>query len=345
MLFALKIYPQTIWGEAFQGNFEKLLDVISKLGISNIITPVFQGSRLFFPEINSDTPFDEKWNLLLFKKLCQERNIGFIPEFPVFHDPDTYERVQQYRPVSIRGEYEFPSSWYKPICPSNEQYRQYRLNLIFQALETFNPYLLNLDFLHYPYQPDIKAFEENGASLPMYCYCDFCRYQFLDYSGHANPLEDIDGWYGFRSENITLIPILIKEELEKKGAKSNIMIQLPPVTSPLMVEKLRRLAGQDLNQWRGLVDILSPQIHLFQFGDNLEWSFNYVEEILNFSDLRIMPEIDLPGASFDQEQLKVLKAAFSHFSKLGISAMSLFHAEMLFKSEKLQDLIKSFSES
>ncbi len=345
MLFTLKLYPQTIWGETFRGDYEKLLDEILSCGIKNIICPVFQGSRLFYPEQKSQDQMKNPWNLLELQELCHARGVGFIPQFPVFHDPDTYENVPQYRPVNLKGETGYPSDWYKPICPSNEPYRQYRLNLIYEAMQLFHPPLASLAFLHYPYQPDVQSQDQNGTTLPMYCYCDFCRYQYLDFSGHANPLEDVESWYRFRAENLTLIPISILEELEKSGENVKILVENPLVSPPYVVEKLRRVTGQDFQQWRGLVDILSPHLPIFQLGSNIQWIDEYIEEFLNLADMKLMPEIDLPASTIPRPQLAPLRTVFDKLVDRQIETIALFHAGLLLQNEPVKELIQEYTEA
>ena len=342
MLYSLKLYPNTIWGSPFGGDFSKLISEFVRLNIHSITVPVFQGSRVFYPT-EGDIE-NSNWDLNQFKEACHENEIAFIPEFPVFHDPDTYESVPQYRPVSLKGEKEFPSDWYKPICPSNEPYRNYRMQLIREAIKIFDPVLISLEFLHYPYLPDIQAFDQDGTALPNYCYCDFCRYQFLDYSGKPNPLEAIEDWFLFRAENVTLIPILIAEEFEKTGRDSKMIVQIPPASPPHVLEKLRRSTGQYVQQWRGLVEIISPQFHLFQFGLNLQWIREVMNEFKQLDNLRIIPEIDLPTKA-DPDELARLREVLTYFREQQCEVISLFHAGPLLQDESLQELLAAFQDS
>ena len=342
MIFALKLYPQTIWGNRYNGNFRMLLDHIASLNIQSIIVPVFQGSRLFFPESGKSTM--DRWNLVDFQRLAREYKIVLIPEFPVFHDPDTYQTIPQYRPVSLKGDTNFPSSWYRPVCPSNPHYRQYRLDLIYQAIDRFEPRIISLDFLHYPYLPGPEGFDEDGTSLPQYCYCDFCRYQYLDFSGKSNPLDDIESWFLFRCENITLIPVSIAEHLEKRTASTSVLIQLPVVSTPFFLERLRRLSGQDLSQWRGLVDVVSPHFHVFHLNLNTEFLQDVLEEIREMHDMKILPEIDFPPDSFTKEHEDIVRETLRIFADKNIEVVSLFHANLVLQNEPIRKMLAEFSE-
>ncbi len=342
MLFAAKLYPKTIWGDAFDGDFNKLAKTLSELPIHSVIVPVLQGSRVFFPTESEEPQQNARWDLKGLQDACHAQNIAFIPEFPIFHDPDTYERVPQYRPVNLKGSRDFPSPWYRPICPSNEPYRNYRIQLVAEALKYFEPALISLDFLHYPYQPDVPAMAEDGTALPMYCYCDFCRYQFLDHAGRPNPLEAVEDWFAFRCENITLVPVLISEFLEKSGRQANLLVQLPAVLPPYVQEKLRRAAAQDLKQWRGLVQIVSPQLHSFQLGLSPEEMQVVLQELKTVEEIRIMPEIDLPLET-DAGQKEMLIRTLKGFSDQHFEAATLFHAEMLLQRPELRSVLEKFA--
>ena len=340
MKFAIKVYPETIWGPDYQGNFDLLLDQIVALGIDTIITPAFQGSRLFFPE-NPDEP-KVGWNILPLQEKCQERQLGFIPEFPVFNDPDASDRLPQFRPVSLYGKTDIPASWYRPMCPSNEKYRQYRIDLIYKALHTFKPRLISLNFLQYPYLPGIFDFEDAETSLPLFCYCDFCKQQYQAYSGHTNPLENIMDWFLFRSENITLVQILLAEEIERSGLNTSTIVQIPSVASDMPVEYLRRVCGQDLTQWRGLAQIISPHVHVHQFNFAPSDVTNYLAALKLFEEMKMMPEIDLPLIA-DQESQEAVGQWLGEFQKQNYPVISIFHWGLLAKNEVLQQAIKSFA--
>ncbi len=343
MTFSTKLYPNTIWGDHYQGDFHRLISDIRAAGISSVITPVFQGSRVFFHTEQDETP--SPWDLRVFRDACQEQGLAFIPEFPLFHDPDTFDNIAQYRPVDTRGSAAIPQDWYKPICPSNEPYRTYRLDLIFKAIHELEPAVISLDFLHYPYFPGSDQYQQNPVNLPDFCYCDFCLYQYRDFSGVPNPQDDVEQWFLWRSENITLIPILITEHAEKQGMNLKIMAQMPSAPSQEYLEYLRRITGQDPRQWRDILHILSPNLHLNRFNVGPSWGLDIMENIRKHhgQDFAIMPEVDLPFVFDASEQDSRTGVLLESLKNTGTPAVTLFSWDLLRGDQGMIDKITSLA--
>lgn len=337
MLFTVKLFPQTIWGKRYQGDFNALIADLQKCGIANITVPVFQGSRLFYPEENSEKR-NGAWDLLPLREASLEAGIGFIPQFPVYHDPDTYENIPQFRPVT-REKQPIGATWYKPICPSNETYRNFRVQLMNRAIKYFQPRIISLDFLQYPYLFGDTAFG-TPDSLPTYCFCDFCRQLFQNYAGSANPFDDIDLWFRWRAENITLVPVMLAEEIERTGQQISILAQLPPVHCPPAVEMLRRFAGQDLQQWRNIVNIVSPHLYIHQTGLESDWALEYLQEIRQSTGLEIMPELDLPIGA-DASGKARLAECIESIASQNFQAISLFHWELLSENDAVRAILEA----
>jgi len=339
MVFSCKIYPSTIYGEKYRGNYEMLIDEVKTAGITNIIVPVFQGSRIFFPDEEQE---ETATNLATLKESATAAGIGFTPEYPLFNDQDTYDQVNQFRPVSEAGESDTGSLWYKPLCPSNEVYRNFRLNLLLKSLKIFEPSIISLDFLQYPYLYEFNSTFESSSGLPQFCYCDFCQSGFTNYSGLQTPTEDIEMWFNWRCENITYIPVLIQEEIEKTGHKTNIIAQMPPTVTPFPMEALRRFAGQDTSQWRNLVDVLSPHLYLNQTENSIDWAFEVLDDIESKSEIQVMPEFDF-SLQYDETETASLDTLLGRLADQNIPAISLFHWELLSGSDDWISLIRNYS--
>ncbi|KAA3612136.1 MAG: hypothetical protein DWQ05_19230 [Calditrichaeota bacterium] len=337
MNIAIKLYPQTIWGEKYAGDFDVLLTEIAAAGIDTIIAPVVQGSRLIFPEKNSNA--DAQWNMLHLQSKCKEYNLAFIPEFPLFHDPDTFKNVEQYRPMNINGEYFTPTDWYHPICPSNTQYLQYRLGLLFQTIERFDPPIISLDFLQFPYLPGNAAFQAEQNILPEFCFCDFCKAKFQEFSGQMEPEKYPDYWFQFRQETITYIPVLIAEEIERQGRQVKLMAQIPAVTAPGSAENLQQVTGVNIEQWNNLVDIISPHIYTHQLSGENEWGHIFLSETQEITTAHIIPELDVPFYAVEPEENLQVGELIENLQESGFAALSLFHWELLCENDILLDFL------
>ncbi len=344
MTFSVKLYPNTIWGDQYRGDYQRIIADIRRAGISSVIVPAFQGSRVFFLTEQDEAP--SPWDLRIFRDACAEQGLAFIPEFPMFHDPDTFDSIPQYRPVDIRGNASAAQEWYKPICPSNEPYRNYRTDLIYKAMRALEPAMISLDFLHFPYFPGSEQYRQDPASLPDFCYCDFCLYQFRDFSGVPNPQDDVERWYLWRSETITLIPILIAEYAEKHGMNLKIMAQTPAAPSQEYLEYVRRITGQDLRQWREIVHVISPNLHLNRFNVGPSWGLEIMENIKRNQgqDFALMPEIDLPLVFDASEQDDRSGVLLESLKNSGTAAVSLFSWDLLRNNQTLLDRITALAD-
>ncbi len=342
MNLATKLYPQTIFGEKYQGNFERLLAEIAAAGINTVITPVFQGSRLFFPDEKNG--IDPQWNLLLLQGKCRETGIAFIPEFPLFHDPDTFDNIEQYRPVNAAGDHVQAGEWYRPICPSNTSYLQYRLASLFQAIACFDPAIISLDFIHYPYLAGHTAFQPATKSLPEFCYCDFCRTKFQEFSGQMEVEKFPDYWFQFRQATITYVLVLIAEEIERLGRQTKLMVQLPAIDAPGSVNNLQQVTGIDIEQWHNIVDILSPHLYTHQLSGKNEWAQIFLNETQAVSQAQIIPELDVPFYAVEAEENMQVGELIEDIRLSGFAAMSLYHWELLSENDILLDFLAELSE-
>ncbi|MCB9504211.1 MAG: hypothetical protein H6696_19985 [Deferribacteres bacterium] len=342
MNIATKLYPQTIWGENYQGNFDDIINDILEAGINTIIAPVLQGSRYLFPIENQSSP--GKWNMVDFQAKCQARGIAFVPEFPLFHDPDTFKNIPQYRPVNKNGDYLTPQNWYHPICPSNTEYMKYRLNFLFEAIEVFDPAIISLDFLQFPYLPGHPLYSTGTSGLPEFCYCDFCKAKFQEFSGQNEPEKYPAFWLEFRQETITYVPVLIAEEIERRGRQTKILAQLPSVPSPGSNTNLQFNTGINFEQWNNIVDVVSPHLYTHQINAENEWALTFFEEIRQTTAMHIIPELDVPFYSVEPEENLQIGELIEYLRDMDIAAISLYHWELLMDNDILRDYLVEISE-
>lgn len=339
--FSVKIYPQVIWGEKYRGNFESLVDDLVKAGISNIVVPAFQGSRIFFSQ-----PMDSSgnsWSLLPLKKLCQERELGFAIELPLFHDRDSFEKIDELRPRSPTGESYPESGWYRPVCPSNENYAQHRLHLIHGAMNYFEPALVILNFLWYPYWPLGLDWELLGSQVPSFCFCNACKTRFSETTGLLNAAQDVEAWFAFRANMLADFLAEIEEGTQSLKTPPSLIVEVPPAPAPHFAERLRRLTGIHLLAWRNLVQVISPQFFYNECGRPLAWAFEVIKELQSF-EYSLFPQIDLPPApSYKQEMRAELHAFLQSMESSGIGAVMLYSWDTLHSLPEVVRLIANFN--
>ena len=339
--FSVKVYPQIIWGDKYQANYPALVDDLSKAGISNLIVPAFQGSRIFFSQEVDATP--NPWDLRQLRTACQDRQIGFAVEFPVFHDRDAFDKFAELQPRSPSGEVYETAGWYRPVCPSNEGYAQHRLHLIQGALRALQPSLALLNFLWYPYWPVRGGWPKLGSQASTFCFCDNCRHRFTEQTGLQNAAQDVEAWFAFRSNVLADHLADIEELTQALPAPPVLIAELPPVPTPHAAERLRRLTGIHLVAWRRLASVISPQLFYNECGQPLQWAVEVLDELKAF-EYSIFPQIDLPPASsFKTEMRAELHAFLKSIEALGIGAIVIHSWNTLHELPELVELFASFS--
>lgn len=339
--FAVKVYPQVIWGETYQGNFAALVDHIAGAGINNIVVPAFQGSRIFFSQPMETSP--NPWSLSPLKKECKERGLGFAIELPLFHDRDAFDKIADLRPRSPAGEQYPGSGWYWPVCPSNESYAQWRLHLIQEALTDLEPALVMLNFLWYPYWPAGWDWEPLGTKVSSFCFCPACRARFTETTGMLNAAEDVEAWFAFRATTLANFLAEINEFGQGLKVPPSLILEVPPAPTPHVVERLRRLAGIDLIAWRNLVRVISPQLFHNECGRLLAWAAEVIQE-LQALDYSLFPQVDLPSASsYKQEMRTNLHAFLRSLDSSAGGAVMLCSWDTLHTLPDVRDLIADFN--
>jgi len=341
MNFTVKVYPQVIWGEKYQGNFEKLADDIKRAGIGNIVVTAFQGSRIFFSQPTNES--DNPWSLLPLKKLCRERSVGFALEMPIFHDRDSFSQLDNLRPQSPNGETYPDTSWYRPICPSHENFAQFRLQFIEKALQYFEPSLVTLNFLWYPFWPEGSDWTTLGSQATSFCFCDACRTRFSASTGLINAAQDVEAWFAFRTNVLSDFLADVEELTQHVQPPPSLILEMPPVPTPYTAERLRRLTGIHLLAWQNLVQVLSPQLFYHQCGQSLEWAAEVLDELQGFG-YSLFPQIDLPHVSaYKQEMRTELHAFLDSLETAGIGALMLYSWETLRDLPDIIQLMPAFN--
>jgi hypothetical protein len=339
--FAVKLYPRTIWGERYHGNFNQLTDEIAAAGIQNLIVPAFQGARIFFAQQFDQEP--NPWSLLPLREHCSQKQLGFAVEFPIFNDRDTFERLPDLRPQSPEGASYPQDFWYRPVCPCHLDYNQHRLHLIEGALANLHPALALINFLWCPFLPSLEAWPEMGSQVPSFCFCPYCRQAFFERTGVVNPLQDIEAWFDFHCEQISNFLADIEEISRRAKVQPSLLMELPPVATPHFAERLRRLTGIDLEAIRQLVPAFSPQLFYNEYGQSPSWPLAVLDELAVY-DFSHFPQIDFPDLNaFSEDHLHELVFLLQAFDTRKIGAVALFHWENIVNLPQVLNIVEQFS--
>lgn len=340
MNFSAKVYPQTIWGEKYEGNFEALMDDIAKASISNIVVPAFQGSRIFFSQPLDDS--NNPWSLLPLKKACEERGVGFAIELPFFHDRDSFEKFEFLKPKTPDAQTYSPVDWYRPICPSNDAYVQRRLQFCQEAMQFLEPSLVTVNFLWYPYWPSGQEWDTLGTQAPSYCFCDSCRSRFTADTGLFNAAQDVEAWFAFRSNILSEILADLEEQTLNVKSPPSLILEIPPAPTPYLAERMRRLTGIHLGAWKNLVQVIAPQLFYNECGQSFEWACAAIDELRDFG-YSLFPQIDLSNGVQDEKEMQAgLHAFLDTLESAGIGALTIHSWETLQSLPEITNLMAVF---
>ena len=341
MNFAVKVYPRTIWGERYHGNFDQLTDEIATAGIQNLIVPAFQGARIFFAQQFDPEP--NPWSLLPLREQCAQKQLGFALEFPILNDRDTFDRIPQFRPQSPDGKTYPEEFWYRPICPSHFDYNQHRVHLIEGAIANLKPALALVNFLWCPFLPAAEAWAEMGSQVPTFCMCLACRQEFFERAGLANPLQDIEAWFAFRCEQMINFLADIEEASRQSKAAPSLLLELPPVATPHFAERLRRLTGVHLTAIQKLVTAVSPQLFLNEHSQPPTWPLAVLDELAAYH-FSLFPQLDFPDlTAFTEDHLHEFVFLLQSFETRKIGAVALFHWENIVHLPQVLNIVEQFS--
>jgi len=324
MKLYVKLYPKTLESEYYQGDLRKLVEEIANAGIQGVISPAFEGRQRYYS--TSDEGTSSLWDLRQLAEELRKASIELIPLFPVFHDPDSFERDPHLRPVGRDSFSYTPRAWYRPICPSSEGYRTYRLSLIEEALALLKPVATVLDFVRYPLFWEAENLEEIGAGVPPYCYCFRCLALFREARGREDPLGDLQGWIDTRAALITSFVQEVHRAVARVSSATRLLVSLLPMESGDYVDRLRSAVGQDVHRLEDSVQAFSPMLYHRLVGRGPSWVLQCVAELQGETSREILPGLFLvPLGEGDGVSEREIRELLEGLGALGVHTVSLFH--------------------
>jgi len=267
-IIGVKIYPDRtpIQSSAMILDFQELQ-------INTVFCTVYNGLRAFYPDskLPLGTPKD---SLINFRSDLKSAGICFGTICPVFYDPDSWDQHPDWRTVDKSGN-DFPDSWQKMICPSCEDYREFKLSIIQEVLEKFHPEFLILDFIRLPVDWEMITSDTRIESIREYCFCPRCRQKYaasrvhprvnhqskIYHSPEMNITSDDRQWINWRASLITSFVANVKHLVKIVSPSTKIVVQIVPWRVVDYEGGLLRIAGQDIQSISENCDFLSPMIY------------------------------------------------------------------------------------
>ena len=181
-------------------------------------------------------------------------------------------------PIDQYGHKVKPASWFMGVCPTDPEFKQYRLKELRELLREFDLDGLWMDYLHRHGQ-----FEEPEPILPETCFNDHCLRAFQAASGIEIPhggsqakaqwvLQNHDkAWRNWRSGilNEWARDVRTVVNQERPGALVGLY-HCPWSDEEFGGARLRNL-GLDYEMLKENIDVFSPMVYHARMGRNPRW--------------------------------------------------------------------------
>ncbi|MCL6258332.1 hypothetical protein M3O96_04490 [Aquiflexum sp. TKW24L] len=108
-----------------------------------------------------------------FFDIATQQGAKVFVEFPTLNGKDYLKDHPEAWPITETGEKAEPADWFMGICPTDPDFKNYRIGQLKKILHEFKVDGIFLDYVHWHAQ-----FETKDPILPETCFCDRCTGQF-----------------------------------------------------------------------------------------------------------------------------------------------------------------------
>lgn len=280
-IIGVKIYDH-------QGSFNQLVEEWKSIGINT----AFVGKKLL---TNRD-----------FRQEVNKNEITTFVILPIFFDEDALNADPGLFAIKSNGE-RAVEDWVKFVCPSNEKFREDKINAIIQLVKEHNPDGLSIDFIrHFVYWESVYP-EVQGSSLPNTCFDPVCISNFQEYSGVELPdsLDETETQSFWILQNMPnewtswkcmLITSMVEEIVQKaKEVDPDILINvhIVPWRQGDFDNAINSIAGQDVKALAEFTNYLSPMAYAHMVKRDAGWVHAVVKDLYQHTQENILPSIQV----------------------------------------------------
>jgi len=291
--------------QRYGGEMGALADELKAAGVTHVIAPVMDGGTAYFPSDVLPQRWDFGTELLAFRHALRQRNINFVAQIPIFKDDYTYRTQPALRAVNELGT-RAGSEEISGICPSDPDYRDYKLNVIDEIMLILQPDGIYLENLSFPMDLDDVCSDMHVAHCRNFCFCDHCLNSFSEHANlqlpsNLSPSETnewitdnyINAWIQWKTAMITNFLEEANKRIRAIDPTCKIMISVLPWKEDDHNRGRQRLAGQDVKTLAPFADhfILKTSCRIpDKTYDEIRLSL--IHELEN-ADSKVIPTIQL----------------------------------------------------
>lgn len=283
-IIGVKIYE-------WEGDLRPLFEQWQALGINTVFASV---------SLNANQEF---------RALSAEYDITRFIIVPIFYDPEALEKNPDLYAITDGGE-KAVDDWVRFVCPSREDFRQRKIELIKKYIRNYDPDGLSIDFIrHFVFWEKIFP-ERTLSSISNTCFDKSCLEQYEADTGISipdnltSPLQasrwikenHLQSWVSWKCDLITSMVQSITTEA--KRVKSDILfnVHAVPWRQIDFDGAAKIIAGQDFFHISEHTDYLSPMTYSHMLKRQPSWVHDVVLDVDKFSKCQVLPSIQVRQA-------------------------------------------------
>ena len=206
-------------------------------------------------------------------------------EFATLNGHGYLENHPEAWPIDRYGNRSPQADWFMGICPTNPEFRAYRMKALRELLRAYDLDGIWMDYVHWHAQ-----FESPNPILPEICFCDNCLRTFeastgIDVPDEGTTTEKADWilanyepvWRDWRCGIITGWARDMKSIIGQERPGALLGIYHAPWNDSEFEGARRRILGLDFEQLAGVVDVFSPMVYHGRMERRPEWVREYVD--------------------------------------------------------------------
>jgi len=251
-------------------------------------------------------------------------------EFPTLNGKNYVDKNPASWPIDQNGNRVEPASWFMGVCPTEPEFRRYRLEQLRALLSKFDLDGIWMDYFHWHAQ-----FEEPQPILPETCFCDNCLEKFQSYSKIQLPHGDIptkaqfvlqnhdDQWRDWRCEVLSQWAVDIRTIVKELSPDALLGLYHCPWDDQEFDGARRRHLGLDYDLLRSTVDVFSPMVYHGRMGRKPEWVKDNIDWLSHRLKIRdnTFPKV-WPIVQASDEPSPISASEFENVLRYGLTSES-----------------------